>query len=35
MANNGNPSVLKTIVFYGLLCVFAILIYQVIRGPVH
>jgi hypothetical protein len=32
---SGNPSVLKTIVFWGIMAVLSVLIYQLIRGPVH
>jgi hypothetical protein len=31
----GNPSLVKTLVFWGILAVLAVLIYQLIRGPVH
>jgi hypothetical protein len=32
---NGNHSGLKTIMFWGILGVLSVLIYQLIRGPVH
>jgi uncharacterized membrane protein len=32
---NSNPNVLKTIVFWGIIAVLSVLIYQLIRGPVH
>jgi hypothetical protein len=32
---SGNPSVLKTIMFWGILAVLVVLVYQLIRGPVH